>query len=225
MECSPPKAVSWPPQEGSPLMRYRSFFLGVVLGAAVTFSAVNIYAIVRAREVLLQQRDAMARAMALGSRPLPSPWFPRTLGPSDLAWGLQDLDGKSVRLSDFKGRVIFLDFWATWCGPCVDEIPSMQKLAQSVQGQPVSFLLVTDEDPQKVRDFVANRHLSLPVYLRRNDIPERLRAPGVPVTYVVDPAGTVVFRQRGVVNWDTDEARRFLADLSQTAARTRLKKQ
>ena len=209
-------------------MRWRSFLLGAVLGAVVTLGLINIYALVRARQMWLQQQGGLKEALAAlalrkpAYRRLPSPLFSTAIGRSPEGWALRSLDGKRVQLSDFKGRVVFLSFWATWCEPCLEEMPSIEKLQESLQGKPVSFLLVTDEDPEKVRAFVAQQQFTLPVYLREPELPEifqpRLGDPksyAVPAAYILDKSGRVVFYHLSAANWDTDDARRFLISLSE----------
>ena len=119
-----------------------------------------------------------------------------------------------MRLSDLKGKVVFLNFWRTSCGPCIAEMPGIERLYDSLRGENIFFLSVSDyETPDAVRGFMVKNRLRIPVYLAGNDLPQDLPAVGVPATYVMDREGRAVFRLVGDANWDDDRARSFLRAL------------
>src|SRR5690349_22500119 len=79
---------------------------------------------------------------------------------------LRDLDGNKVRLSDYQGRIVVLNFWATWCGPCKEELPRLGQIASQYVDHKVAFLLVSIDEQKKlptVRDYVAQQEIKLPV--------------------------------------------------------------
>jgi thiol-disulfide isomerase/thioredoxin len=143
----------------------------------------------------------------------PSGEEPTVLGKAEEAWTLQTLDGKDVQFASFHGKVIFLNRWATWCGPCVSEIPSIERLAESVKGEDVVFLLVSDESPQLVRAFVEKKGLQVPVYVSRSKVPALFTSHAIPATFIVNRRGEIVFQHIGSANWDSDDGRRFLRSL------------
>ena len=82
---------------------------------------------------------------------------------------LQDLDGRPHRLEDYRGKVVLINFWATWCEPCREEMPSMNKLRASLTGQPFTVLAVNlAESESRVRRFMENVPLDFPVLLDRD---------------------------------------------------------
>jgi len=158
-----------------------------------------------------------------GRRHLPVPLFGAEFpelgrrsvyGRTDYDWTLRTLDGAEASFAEFRGRPVFLNVWATWCGPCVSEMPSIERLHRSIADDDIAVVLVTDESADTVRDFLASRNLSLPVYLTPEEVPVEFASPGIPATFVVDPGGLILFRHVGAANWDDDACREFLRSLS-----------
>ena len=108
-------------------------------------------------------------------------------------FALTDLDGKSWKLSELKGKVVLLNFWATWCPPCNRELPDMQALYERFKNQGLVVLAISDEELGKVKPFVAKRKLTYPVLLdpgrRVNDMFE---IEGIPKSFVYDREGKIV---------------------------------
>jgi thiol-disulfide isomerase/thioredoxin len=125
------------------------------------------------------------------------------------AWILQDLNGAEVQLSELKGQAIFLNFWATWCGPCKAEMPSIEALYKDM-GDEVNFLIVSYEDPEVIRQFMNDEVYDLPVFFPKNGIPDQLKAEALPTTLVIDVEGKILHRSSGMSNWDSDSARELL---------------
>ncbi len=111
-----------------------------------------------------------------------------------------------VRLSDYRGRVVLLNFWATWCKPCKDEMPSMERLHQRLQGQPFELLAVSvDESPVEVEAFVKRLGLTIPILLD----PEKTAAGAYqafrfPETVLIDARGEIAGRFIGPREWDAE---------------------
>jgi cytochrome c-type biogenesis protein len=105
----------------------------------------------------------------------------------------QTLDGKPLRLSDLRGKVVLLNFWATWCGPCRGEIPQFNEMLRAHGEQGFTVVGVTSHDtPEQVRAFQKDIKQEYTVVLGAGDTPERFQnGPGLPVTYVIDRAGHV----------------------------------
>ncbi|MEZ5070368.1 MAG: TlpA disulfide reductase family protein [Bacteroidales bacterium] len=121
---------------------------------------------------------------------------------TDYLLQLEDLRGQTLTLDDFQGDVLFLNFWATWCPPCVAELPEIRK-AHEKHGEQVRFLLVTQEQPERVRAFLEKRGEDLPVYFARGPLPPNLQASAIPTTYIVSRDGRIVTRKTGAANWDS----------------------
>ena len=126
--------------------------------------------------------------------------------PVDFGWTVQDLDGKPVPLSSFAGKTIFLNIWATWCGPCLREMPGIEKLASNPkwQGRDIVFLAIsTDIDPNVLRRFLKDRPLTGPTVLRTSTPPPpALDSEGIPSTFIINREGKVVVSQVGTAAWD-----------------------
>jgi thiol-disulfide isomerase/thioredoxin len=143
-----------------------------------------------------------------GSR-FPPPGETQSLGHLDEGWTVANLDGKPLRMGDLRGKVVFINHWATWCDPCLKEMPSIQALYESLLDSDVVFVIVSEEKQETVRQFVRSSGWSLPVYVTAR-FPPVLDTPGIPATFVVDREGQVVFHHSGFFNWDSDDCRQFL---------------
>jgi thiol-disulfide isomerase/thioredoxin len=121
----------------------------------------------------------------------------------------RDLEGREVALSSFKGRVVVVNFWATWCPPCLAELPSLDRLHRALSRDGLAVLAVSvDERDPEVLSFVKERGLTLSV-LRDRGGAEAARKLGVdsyPTTFVIDGAGRLRARYLGVADWDLPEA-------------------
>lgn len=119
---------------------------------------------------------------------------------------LQTLDGKTTNLSALKGKVVFMNVWATWCPPCRAELPDIEKLYKKMQGKPVEFVMLTvDEDLQAARDFMKKEGFSFPVYAPTGDLPKQFETQAIPVTFLIDADGKIVYRNEGMANYNSDE--------------------
>lgn len=133
-------------------------------------------------------------------------------GPADYSWRLQDLDGNPVSFARFQGRPVFLNLWATWCGPCVREMPSIARLAADPKLKDVAFVCVsTDDDARTVQQFLNARGRDWPMtILRAEDVPPVFATDGIPATFLIAPDGRVAASQIGSARWDDPEVVAFL---------------
>jgi len=118
-----------------------------------------------------------------------------------------DLDGKSEHLSDLRGKVVVLNFWASWCGPCVEETPSLIALQQRIAARNGVVLGVSvDEDPNAYEKFVRDQHLNYPTY--RDPSKKIATDYGTsmwPETYIIDRKGVIVRKIIGPQDWNSSE--------------------
>jgi len=126
---------------------------------------------------------------------------------------LSDLNGTKHTLSDYRGRVVLLNFWAKWCAPCVSEMPSMESLHEKLKGEKFIILAVSVDkgDTSSIKKFVEKKHFSFPV-LHSPDglVQKRYKAGAIPTTFVIDKNGTIYSRILGAQKWDCPEALKHL---------------
>lgn len=115
----------------------------------------------------------------------------------------KDSQNNVVSLNNFKGKVIFLNFWATWCPPCLAEMPAVNKLHQQFgNDQEVVFLLIdADGDFKKSQGYMDRKKYKLPVYTFASDIPKQLYSGSLPTTIVFDKKGRVSYHGVGAANY------------------------
>jgi len=121
---------------------------------------------------------------------------------------LRTLDGTPVRSADFAGKVVLLNFWATWCGPCKEEMPALDRLRRRFAGKDVVLLTVTtDHQREGIQAFLQGLGLGLPVLLDEDkDVSDRFMVRGLPTTVVIGKDGQVAGRAVGPREWDGPEA-------------------
>lgn len=104
---------------------------------------------------------------------------------------LVDLDSKPVKLSDFRGKTVLLNFWATWCGPCVSEMPALERLSQQYQKEGLVVLgVAVDEQLSNLRAFRKQYSLTFPlVFDEHSEVKDMYGLSGVPESFLIDPQG------------------------------------
>lgn len=120
-------------------------------------------------------------------------------------WKLVDTNNKIISLSDFKGKVIIINFWATWCPPCVAELPSLHKLYRTFSNtNNVAFIFVTNDDIQQAHEFLQHKEMKdLPIYTPASYIPISLQSKSIPATFIIDKDGNIVVDKKGAANWSS----------------------
>lgn len=132
----------------------------------------------------------------------------------DYAIEISDLDGNPVSFSDSSGSVLILNFWATWCAPCIAEFPSMKRLIEATADLDVRFGFITTEDSATVRKFIEKRGFDLPFYLLSGEPPECFKARAIPATFVLDKTGMIAMRHFGSAAWDAESVIAFVRGLA-----------
>jgi thiol-disulfide isomerase/thioredoxin len=111
------------------------------------------------------------------------------------------LDGRRVSMDDLKGKVVLLDFWATWCGPCREALPHMQRIAKKFDGEPLVILSVSlDQDEQKWKDYIAKNGMTWPQYLDggfTGPVSKMFAVDAIPHTFTIDADGVLQDEQIG----------------------------
>ena len=132
---------------------------------------------------------------------------------------LLDLDGRPVNLSELKGKVVFVNLWASWCPPCVAEMPGIYALYQKLDPAKVAFVMISlDENPAKAKKLLQRKGYTFPVYFPAGPLAPPFDSNSIPSTVILTPDGQVAARHEGMADYDTPE---FKAALEKLAASPR----
>ncbi len=162
---------------------------------------------------------ALVTAPLLAAEP-PQTLMPIAKRPAATDYAIEDLDGKMQRLSDYRGKVVLVNFWATWCPPCRKELPSMQRLWVKLRDEPFALHAIdTGETVEDILPFVfaTGIELTFPILLDRDNATlKSWPVVALPTTFVVDKRGRVAYRSVGGREWDDprliEELRRLMQE-------------
>jgi thiol-disulfide isomerase/thioredoxin len=128
--------------------------------------------------------------------------------PETPALSLKDLSGRAHTLADYRGKVVLLNFWATWCEPCREEMPSMRTLRERLAGRPFAVITVNyGEAASRARDFLQRERLDLVTLLDPGQVTARAwRVRVLPGSFLIDADGRVRYSVIGELDWASDEA-------------------
>jgi thiol-disulfide isomerase/thioredoxin len=128
---------------------------------------------------------------------------------------LQDLRGRTHQLADYRGKVVLVNFWATWCEPCLAEMPSIERLRKSFAGQPFEVLAVNLGEPLgRVERFLERVPLGFPILLDRASGAARAwKVRVVPASFLVGPDGRIRYVRYGDLDWSSEPVRKRVAEL------------
>ncbi len=125
------------------------------------------------------------------------------LSDEDFEWGLADMSGNPVTFSDFRGDIIFLSIWATWCPPCRAEMPNIQRLYDQY-GEKITMVLASQEDPATIKSFMEEQGYTMPFYRLVRNLPETLQSSSIPTTFLINREGKIAVKKTGAAKWDGD---------------------
>lgn len=133
-------------------------------------------------------------------------------------FALPDLKGKMVKLSDYKGKVVFVNFWATWCKPCEEEMPSMQRMYDILKKQNQNFELlavsIDSKEPGVVETFAKKYEITFPVlHDKKGKVKELYKTTGVPETFIIDQNGVIAEKVWGPRNWSRQDSVKTIIEL------------
>jgi peroxiredoxin len=120
---------------------------------------------------------------------------------------LNDLNGKTRDLNDYRGKVVIVNFMATWCGPCIEEMPSLQSLRERFRGRGLEVIAVsTGEAESKVSKFVRDLRIEFPVLVDPDEVSkDAWKIRGIPASFIVDSSGKIIYRILGEIDWLDEE--------------------
>jgi len=128
---------------------------------------------------------------------------------------LQDLSGASHRLEDYRGKVVLLNFWATWCAPCREEMPSIGRLKKQLAGRPFVVLAVNVDEPEsRIKNFLAMLPLDFPTLLDPGGRTAKAwKARILPATFLIAPHGRIRYTVTGELDWASEQVVRTVSEL------------
>lgn len=125
---------------------------------------------------------------------------------TDYKWTLKSSTDEILEFQKLKGKVVFINFWATWCPPCIAEISSMQDLYNDYKDE-IEFLFISNEDNEVVRDFLLKNNYTFSVYKPLSYYPNKLKVEEIPRTFLIDTKGHIVIDKTGAANWNSNTVR------------------
>lgn len=180
-----------------------SVMMVIFIGAMVISPQVKGWTIQSLMKIGLFQPKIDKQPDEAAAEPLPNVYF-------------KDGDGKTIDLASLKGKVIFINFWATWCPPCIAEMPSINSLHSKLKdNEKVVFLMVdVDGNYQKSDSFMKKHQYDLEVVSPASEIPPVFMQGAVPTTVILDPEGKMVYRQEGAADYSSAEMTEMIARLA-----------
>ncbi|MYD98888.1 MAG: TlpA family protein disulfide reductase [Gammaproteobacteria bacterium] len=180
----------------------KHFFVGMVAGA-VALAGLGMIGMFTLLAIVGASGGTGPGSIAIASG-LRVPDFPSGNQPV-IEWQLTDLDGNQTDLAAMQEKVVFVNMWATWCAPCLTEMPTIERLASEFADQDMAFLIVSREPHETVAPFVDDRGWDLPIFTAKR-VPPTFQTGGIPATFVLDEKRRVVFSHVGSALWDAETA-------------------
>ncbi|WP_252723229.1 TlpA family protein disulfide reductase [Pseudotamlana agarivorans] len=130
----------------------------------------------------------------------------------DYNWILKSKTGHLINLEDSKGQVVFINFWGTWCPPCIAEMPSMQALYKDYKDK-VEFVFISDEDHSLSNTFLKEKGYTFETFVPRTAYPKIFNVTSIPRTFLIDKSGYVIIDKTGAANWNSKAVRKTIDEL------------
>jgi thiol-disulfide isomerase/thioredoxin len=137
---------------------------------------------------------------------------PIELSDETFSWQLADMQGNPVVLSDYRGQVIFINYWATWCAPCLAEMGQLEKLRDAYNNK-VQFLLVSNESKTVIQQLMDKKGVNLPVFVPHSQYPDQLESSVLPTSFLINKKGQLVMKKTGVAQWNSKKVKSILDNL------------
>ncbi|MBP7174300.1 MAG: TlpA family protein disulfide reductase [Cloacibacterium sp.] len=128
---------------------------------------------------------------------------------------LKGINVPDANLSDFKGKILFLNFWGSWCPPCRAEFPSIQALYESKKDKVNFVLIAMQDDEEKVKEFLKKNQYTTPVYIAASPISQQLSPNVFPTTFIISKDGKILKRDNGAADWNNKAVHDFINSLNQ----------
>ncbi|GGG99122.1 hypothetical protein GCM10011416_16740 [Polaribacter pacificus] len=130
----------------------------------------------------------------------------------DTDWQLKGLNTKDIQANELNGKVVFVSFWATWCPPCIAEMPSMKELYDNYKDE-VEFIFVSDENWGTISAFFDKKEYDFPVYNSLTIPPKALQSNSIPTTFIIDKNSKIHVKKVGAADWNSTSVQELLNKL------------
>jgi thiol-disulfide isomerase/thioredoxin len=125
---------------------------------------------------------------------------------TDYEWYFKNENNKTVNFTQSEGRLTLVNYWATWCAPCIAEMPDLQKLYSDYKDE-MDFYFITSEEPEVVKRFLERENYALPVYYFLSPPPDILKSSSLPTTFLIGKEGDIIMKKTGAANWNSKTVR------------------
>lgn len=168
------------------------FFVAIIIAFLIPQSRMQLGALVNRAKILFVSPSVNSDSEMI------------KLQNEDYEMAFQNLEGVNVDLSQLKGKVIFLNFWATWCPPCIAEMPNIQKLYDKYKdNNDIAFFMVSNEKQETVRKFIQKKGYTFPVYTNSFRLPKAFDYSSIPTTFVISKDQKIVIHATGAEDWSS----------------------
>ena len=127
-------------------------------------------------------------------------------------WKLKDLEGNTYNFNEAKGKVTLVNFWATWCPPCIAEMPSIQALNNDY-GDKIEFVLVSNEAQDVITSFLKKKNYKFKTYRPLTEAPTTFNVKSIPRTFLLNKEGQIIIDESGAANWNSKKVRETIDEL------------
>lgn len=128
------------------------------------------------------------------------------------SWQIYDMEGNPVKFASLNEKPVFINFWATWCPPCVAELPGIADLYEKYHND-VNFILVSNESRAKVRAFAKKNNLDHLPFFQNTSVPSDFSSQSIPTTFIIDKEGVVVVSEKGAARWNSGSIEEVIEQL------------
>jgi thiol-disulfide isomerase/thioredoxin len=130
----------------------------------------------------------------------------------DYEWYFKNENNQTVNFTQSEGKPVLVNYWATWCAPCIAEMPDLQELYSDYKDE-VDFYFITSEKPKTVEAFLDKEGYNLPVYYFLSSPPDLLTSSSLPTTFLINGRGEIVMKKTGAANWNSKTVRKTIDKL------------
>jgi len=187
-------------------------WLKPIFGAFILIALLQVTGLMGSVSYFAQSAMLKTGVRNASAKPLKNP------EPFDFNFKVRNTAGEKISFDRYKGKVIFLNLWATWCGPCRAEMPTIQSLFEKMDTTGVEFVILSidrDSDEPKIARYINQFKYTFPVYRPSGTLPAQIDIDYIPTTLIINKEGKIISKEVGATNFDTPKFRKFLSQLLQ----------